>query len=181
VSILPRVVVVGTSCSGKTTFARRLADRCAIPHIELDELHWRPNWEAQPIEVFRRSVRAAAAESDWVIDGNYSKVRELVWPRATDIVWLNLPFRVVFWRALSRTGRRVISREELFAGNRESLWRALFDPESIPWWVIRTYHRRRREYAALLLKPTDLPFTVHEVQNMLQQQALLRSLCAGSD
>ncbi|MGA9532734.1 MAG: hypothetical protein WBR18_08480 [Anaerolineales bacterium] len=60
------------------------------------------------------------------------------------------------------------------------LWRVLFDRESIPWWVIRTYHRRRRQYSRLLLEPADLPFSVHEVRNPLQEQALLSSLCSGS-
>lgn len=37
-----RVVIIGTSCSGKTTLAGTLAAALATPHIELDALHWLP-------------------------------------------------------------------------------------------------------------------------------------------
>ncbi len=43
-----RIVVIGTSGSGKTTLARELAGRLNVPHIELDALHWKPNWVATP-------------------------------------------------------------------------------------------------------------------------------------
>ena len=40
----PRLVVVGTSCCGTTSFSRRLAELLDRPHVELDALHWRSNW-----------------------------------------------------------------------------------------------------------------------------------------
>lgn len=176
---MSRIVVIGTSCSGKTTFARRIAAVCRIPHVELDELHWLPNWTPRPLDEFRQLVQDAASQPEWVIDGNYGKARDLIWPRATDIVWLNLPFRIVFWRAISRSGRRWLRREELFGGNRESLRTALFDPEGIPWWVIRTYHRRRREYRQLLLERQGLPYRVYDVRATGELERILAALCFG--
>ena len=39
----------------------------------------------------------------WVIDGNYGKVRDVIWPRTTAVIWLlNYSFPVVFSRALGR-------------------------------------------------------------------------------
>src|SRR5215213_5524259 len=84
-----RIVVVGTSGSGKTTLARELAQRCSLPHIEMDALHWGPNWTEAPIEVFRQRVELALEAPGWVVDGNYSKLRNLVWRRAELIVWLD--------------------------------------------------------------------------------------------
>lgn len=83
------------------------------------------------------------------MDGNYAVVRDLVWERATAIIWLNYSFPIVLWRALTRTARRVRTKEELFAGNRESLRMALFSPDSILWWVLTTFHQRRRRYRTL--------------------------------
>ena len=160
-----RVAVVGTSCSGKTTLARKIAQANGIPHIELDSLFWGPNWTPLPIEDFRELVKNAVAAQSWVVDGNYSSVRDVIWPRATHLVWLNLPFTVVFWRALSRTVKRVITQEELFAANRETARLAFFDRDSILWWVIRTHHRRRREYKALLSGGYYPHLEVYEVRD----------------
>ena len=90
------------------------------------------------------------------MDGNYAVVRDLVCARATAVIWLNYSFPIVIWRALSRTLRRALTREELFSGNRESLRMALFSSESILWWVLTTFYRRRRHYRYLFdTKPSS--------------------------
>ena len=147
---MPRIVVVGASCSGKTTLARQIATDLGIPHVELDVLYWGPGWTPNPIEQFRMEVKAEVVKDEWVVDGNYSKVRDVIWPRATHLIWLNPPFANVLWRLISRTFRRVITREELFSGNRESLRLFLFDRESLLWWMVRTHRRRNREYRRLM-------------------------------
>ena len=76
---LARVVVIGTSCSGKTTFARRLASILDTQCIELDSLYWGPKWTLRPD--FQHEVLAAVQQPRWVIDGNYSGVRDIVWRR----------------------------------------------------------------------------------------------------
>ena len=56
-----RISVIGTSGSGKTTFANKLAEILRIPHVELDALYWEADWEPAPIEVFRWLTRQASA------------------------------------------------------------------------------------------------------------------------
>jgi adenylate kinase family enzyme len=146
---LRRVAVVGTSCSGKTTFAKALAAQLQVPHIELDALHWRADWVPAPHEAFRQAVAVATSAERWVSDGNYSTVRDLVWGRATTVIWLDYAFALVLRRAVYRTARRALLREELFSGNRESLRKALLSRDSILWWVVTTWGRRRREYRNL--------------------------------
>ena len=46
--MMVRVVVIGASCSGKTTFTRRLAEILDYPLTELDRLHWLPDWKPRP-------------------------------------------------------------------------------------------------------------------------------------
>ena len=147
---MERVVVVGTSCSGKTTLARQLSQGLGLPHIELDAIHWQSGWRPRPVDEVRRMVSAAVATERWVMDGNYSAVRDIVWGRATAVVWLNYPFRVVLWRALSRTTRRVITREELFSGNREGFRQSFLSRDSIILWAITSHRRVRREYRRIL-------------------------------
>ena len=144
-----RIVVVGTSCSGKTTFSRALSQRLDVPHIELDALYWGPNWTARPPDEFRASVSQATAAAAWVCDGNYSVVRDLVWEQANTLIWLNYSFSIVFYRAVARTLTRLVTREKVFSENQESLG-LMFNPDWIPWWVMRTFRKRRQRYAALL-------------------------------
>jgi adenylate kinase family enzyme len=173
---LLRVAVIGTSASGKTTFAARLAHRLGSVHVELDQLHWLPGWEMRPLDDFRELVRQVAAGERWVIDGNYGKVRDIIWPRATHIVWLNYPLHVVFWHALKRTLHRVVTKEELYSGNRET-WRSmLFDRDSIPWWVLRTFYRRRREYPQLFALPAHSHLEVIELPSPSESMEWLKEI-----
>lgn len=151
-SNLARVVVVGTSCAGKTTFARRLASILGTPHVELDSLHWGREWRPRPD--FRQDVLAAAQQPRWVIDGNYSAVRDVIWRRCTTIVWLDYSFPRVFSRAIRRTVLRIVTRERLYAaGNRETIGNSVFDTQGILWWVVRTHRKRRREFPELFSRP----------------------------
>lgn len=144
-----RIIVVGMSGSGKTTLAKQIEARCGIPHIELDGLFWGPEWEPREPAVFRADVAQAVAAPRWVLDGNYSSVREIVWPRAEVVVWLNLSFATTFARVFQRTVRRSLRRTPLWNGNRESWGRSFFSRDSILFWVMRHYHDRRRSFAAL--------------------------------
>lgn len=172
---LQRIVVVGTSCSGKTTFARKLAHVLGLTHIELDAIHWQPNWCPRPLEEFRALVETAIAGESWVVDGNYSKVRNLVWKRATHIIWLNLPFYLVLGRALRRTVRRIVSQEELFSGNRETWRLAFLDRDAILWWMIKTFNRRRREYRGLFEQNRGDRLDCIEFRTQRQVDEFLRS------
>lgn len=148
-----RFTVVGTSGSGKTTVASHIAQRLGIPHVELDALHWEPGWAEAPLAVFRERVAQALAGDAWAVDGNYSKVRDIIWSRADTVVWLDYALRVIMWQLVQRTFRRIVTREELWGGNRESLSKALFSRDSILLWALQTYRRRREEYPALLNRP----------------------------
>jgi adenylate kinase family enzyme len=148
-----RYLVVGTSGSGKSTFAQEAARRLSVPHVELDKLFWGPNWTAQPTEEFTKSVQHAALGERWVIDGNYALARPVLWPRATHVVWLNLSRTVVFSRVFRRTVRRAFFREELWHGNRESIRKSFFSRESILLWSLSTYAKNQANYAKLREQP----------------------------
>jgi adenylate kinase family enzyme len=145
---MQRVNVVGTSGSGKTTFGTELARRLDAPHVELDGLSWEANWVTVPTPVFRERVSAAVAAGRWVVDGNYSATRDLVWARADTVVWLDFSFALVMWRVIVRTLRRGLRGEVLWSGNRESLHMAI-SRDSIILWALTTYRRRRRDYPRL--------------------------------
>ena len=129
---MKRIAIVGTTGSGKTTLARRVAQRCLISHIELDALQWEPNWTPAEPQGFRDRVTAALSGDRWVVDGNYSAVRDIVWAKADTVVFLDYPFGLVLRRLLWRTWRRSLHREELWNGNRETFRR--FGSQSTRTW-----------------------------------------------
>ena len=174
-----RVVVVGCSGSGKSTLARRLAAALNAPWIQLDALYWAPRWQPRPEAEFLRLADEATAGPTWVVDGNYRRVRAIVWPRATAIVWLNFGFPLVFGRVLVRTVRRGWTGEALFSNNRESLAKAFLSRDSILWWTITQFRRYRREYAALMRESGVTRTVWHELRTPREAEALLRTL--GSD
>jgi adenylate kinase family enzyme len=147
-----RINVVGTTGSGKTTTARRLAERLEIPHVEMDALNWGPNWAPADRDTLRERVAQALVGEAWVVDGNYSSVRDIVWGRADTIVWLDFSLLVTMTQLTRRTVRRVATKEELWGGNRER-WTNFCTRDSILWWGLTTYRRRRREYPMLLAQP----------------------------
>src|SRR5919197_1581708 len=93
-----RIVILGRTGSGKTTLARELAATLGVPHVELDSLYFGPDFSTAPLPVLRERTTAAIAGERWVTDGNKRAVRDLVWPRADTIVWLDYHFYVRLWR-----------------------------------------------------------------------------------
>lgn len=144
-----RVNVKGTSGSGKTTFSRELARRLDVPFVELDALHHGPNWAEPTDEEFRARVSEAIerAPDGWVIDGNYEgKLGDLVLGATDTIVWLDLPLRLKLRRLWRRTTHRIRNDVELWNGNKETWWNAVWGPQSLFGWMLRTHVRQRREW-----------------------------------
>jgi len=150
---LRRIAVVGTSGSGKTTFARRAAEHLGVPHVELDAIFWGPGWTQTPVDEFRARTAVALAGDAWTTDGNYGKVRDIIWSRADTVVWLDYSLPLVMWRVLTRTLRRIITREELWSGNRETLREAVLSNDSIILYSLRTYRQRKRQFQDLFHDP----------------------------
>ncbi|MFL5960279.1 MAG: shikimate kinase [Gaiellaceae bacterium] len=181
-----RVAVMGGSCVGKTTVAKRLAAALQLPHIELDALHHDRGWQEASAEVLQERVRAAfdAAPDGWVVDGNYrTKLGSLVLERADTVVHLEPPFRVAFGRALRRTIVRTITREELWNGNREQL-RHLFTRYWIPWWVLQTHRHYGREIPERVAEHPHLDLvqlrSADEVEEWLQSIQPTASMSGSS-
>lgn len=173
---LRRIHVVGTSGSGKTTLARRLAQRLDIPHVEMDALFWGPDWTPAPRELFRERAAHALGGDAWTTDGNYSKVRDIVWGRADTIVWLNYSLPLVLWRVTWRTLRRSLTREELWSGNRETLGNAFFDRDSIVLHALRTHRRRKQQYPELLHRPEYSHLHLVELRSPRQARRWLKEV-----
>ena len=150
-----KLVVVGTTSSGKSTLAEQIAQKIGADFIELDALNWGPDWTAAGDELLRTRAEEATRSPCWVVAGNYSITRPVTWPRAEAVIWLDYSLWVIFWRLTIRTFKRAMTQEELWNGNRERFWwhLKLWSDESLFYWLFKTYWRRKREYPQLFAMP----------------------------
>jgi len=173
------VAVVGNSGSGKTVLGRALAGQLAVPFVELDAIYHQPGWQPLPTPEFRRRVEALVAAVGWVVDGNYSAVRDLVWARADTVVYFDLPRRVVRRQVVLRTLGRIVTRTELWNGNREpatGLFR--LDPDHS---IIRWAWTQHGKYQARFTEAARSPDYVHLSFVRIGTRADARALLGRSD
>lgn len=150
---MTRIVINGVTGSGKTTLARRLSRRLGAPLVELDALFWDAGWQPVGDETFRARVGAALDCPTWVVDGNYLRLRDLTWARASRHVWLDYPLPLILARLLRRTTRRVLTGETLWNNNRETWRGAFFSRDSLFLYALTSYRKHRREIPRLLALP----------------------------
>jgi len=170
--------VIGTSGSGKSTFARELAARIGVPYVELDALKWRPGWTPAPEDEFIDSVSEALSGESWVVDGNYPSTAIIRFTRADHVIWLDNSLPRTLFRMARRSFRYVRSGQELWpdTGNNESFRRAFLSRDSMILWVLRTFRANRRRYTALMAS-TDYPhLTTVRLRGPRAARAYLESL-----
>lgn len=158
--------------SGKTTVGRKLADALGVPFYELDAINHQAGWVELDAAELRRRVEALVAQPAWVIDGTYrSKLGDLVPAHADTVVWIDLPRRVWLPRLVRRTFVRLLLRQELWNGNRESLRNVLFSRDSLIAYALRTEPRHRQRY------PRELAHCrVARLRTQREVDAFLRSV-----
>jgi adenylate kinase family enzyme len=149
VELGPRISVIGPSGSGKSWTASRIGERLGLPHTELDAIRHGPNWTETPDDEFRRIVRERTSGERWVVDGNYTViVRQIIWDRATDVVWLDYPRSTVMRQVIWRSLRRAALRKELWNGNRERFrnWVQPWHPIRWAWATVNPNKVRDAEW-----------------------------------
>lgn len=139
-----RILVAGVSGVGKSTLAARASVALDIPYVEMDDLHWGPDWAPRPD--FLDEVRALAARDAWITEWQYASARPIVLERAEAIVWLDLPTPVQMARLARRTVSRRVRRTPIWSAGlvEPPLRTALSDPDHILRWGWRTRNKYRR-------------------------------------
>ncbi len=119
---LRRIHITGGPGSGKTTLAQRAAARLQIPCYDLDEVGYEGGaGPERPLAARLADVRQIAAQPGWVTEGIYLGWTTGLFEAAGQVVWLDLPWRLVGWRILARH-----IKAELRGDNRHSGWLKLY-------------------------------------------------------
>jgi adenylate kinase family enzyme len=150
--VADRVLIYGVTGSGKTSLARKVAERTGLPWHSVDDLTWEPGWVGVAPEEQRRRIAAICAGEQWILDSGYSSWLDLVRARVQLIVALDYPR----WRSLGRLVRRTLLRavdhRQICNGNTES-FRQAFSRDSIIVWHFRSFASKRARIRAWAADP----------------------------
>lgn len=178
---MKKVIVIGTTGSGKSTFAIQLANKLKCHYIQLDLLFWKPNWEWSSDEDFFQKIRNEIDRDCWILDGNYTRTQSITWTVADTVIWIDLPFWQTFYQCFTRSFKRALSQEELWpnTGNRESFKRML-SKDSILLWLFKTYDIHKQKYENKFNDPLYSHITFHRLKSRKEVNQFLLNIVAKS-
>ena len=145
---MQRILIIGNAGSGKTTFAKKLAERTGLPLVHLDKLYWTGNWEHVDRDTFDQLLQQQLDKPSWIIDGNFNRTLPHRLEHCDTVFYFDLPTLTCLWgitkRVFSNYGRTRPDMggncPERFDKNKRSLYKNVLS--------FRKAHRK--EYAALL-------------------------------
>lgn len=171
---MEKINVIGTSGSGKSTFAQKLSEKLGYPYVEMDALFWGKDWSHPSDEEFFTRLSARLNTDTWVLDGNYSRTIPIKWKEVDTIIWIDYSYARTLFQALKRAISRSISQKELWpgTGNRES-FKKLLSKDSILLWTVKTYHQNKAKYSDLEGKPQCRGATIIRLRTPKECQRFL--------
>ncbi len=147
-----RIMVLGPSNAGKSTLALAISEKLDIAVVHLDQLQHLPDtdWQARDEEDFKALHAEAILEESWIMDGNYSRLMQARFERATGVILITSSPWIRLFRYLKRSLRPAASRIGGLKGG----------PEYIKWemihWIVFATAKSDARYAKMI-KRTALP------------------------
>ncbi len=167
---MKRILIIGCSGSGKSTFARALHQKTGIEVLHLDQYYWQPNWVESSKEEWRDTVSDLVQRESWIMEGNYSGTFDLRLPRADTIIFLDFSTLSCLWRVLKRTIRyHGTTRPDMTKNCPER-----FDLEFFHY--ILSYNSTRRKGILKILEQLKNEKTIHIFKNDKEKETFLRSI-----
>jgi len=149
--------IIGTTGSGKSTFARKLADQRKLQYIELDNLLWLDDWQESSNDALFLKLKIAMenAATGWTIDGLYTRTIPMIMEKVDTVIWLDYSFSLNLYRSVKRAISRAVTQKRLWANsnNRESFKTSFLSKDSIILWMITHHAKNRKKYLAMINDP----------------------------
>ncbi|MBR0326192.1 MAG: adenylate kinase [Clostridia bacterium] len=103
---MKKVIIIGCPGSGKSTFARALADKMGLPLYHLDMLYWNADRTTVGREEFRARLAEVMAGDEWIIDGNYISTMQWRMECCDTVFFLDMPLEVCLAGIEARKGKK---------------------------------------------------------------------------
>lgn len=147
---MKRIIIPGAVGAGKTTLAKQLSKKLGIPHVEVDHIFWLPNWKQRPVEERIKIAKEKLSGDKWIVCGNHSWLKEIMWDRADTVIWLDYSFWRCLFRVLKRAACLIYTKKEICGGNKESFSRLFFSKGSILVHLFTKYGKFKKRYSAMM-------------------------------
>jgi adenylate kinase family enzyme len=164
---MKRILVIGSSGSGKSTFARRLGELLSLEVIHLDKLFWHSGWRETPKDEWRIKVAKSLQGDSWIIDGNYSATMDLRLPVCDTVIFLETPRITCVYRILKRVVTyKKGSRPDIPEGCDEK-----FDWEFVK--IVWSYPTRSKPKVEALLRQFEAEITIVRLKSKKEIESFL--------
>ena len=99
---MKRILIIGNTGSGKTTFAKKLSEKTGLPLVHLDKIFWRGEWEHLSRKEFDEALGLELSKEEWIIDGNYDRTLPRRLERADAVYFFDFPTITCLWGITKR-------------------------------------------------------------------------------
>ena len=169
---MERILLIGNAGAGKTTFARKLVEKCRLPLVHLDKLYWRGNWDHLSREEFDRLLQVELEKPQWIIDGNFNRTIPHRLQYCDTVIYFDFPTITCLWgitkRILTNLGKARTDMGgncvERFDSQKPTLYRN----------VLHFNKQHRTQYYEMLSKLTGVNVIIF--RNRRQAQMFLDAL-----
>lgn len=164
---MKRILIIGNAGSGKTTFAKALANTTKLPLVHLDQIFWCGNWEHLSREEFDAILQEELIKPEWIMDGNFSRTLPHRLKYCDTVFYFDLPTITCLWSSTIRVIKNYGKTRkdmggncpEYFDKNKCELYRAIFS--------FNKKHRKR--YQKLLEEHTDKTIVIFKTRKQAYQ------------
>ena len=112
-----RALIIGNAGSGKTTFAKKLAEKTGMPLVHLDTLYWTGNWEHVGRDEFDALLKKELEKPSWIIDGNFNRTLSYRLQYCDTVFYFDLPTVTCLWGITKRIIKSYGKTREDMGGN----------------------------------------------------------------
>lgn len=129
-----------------------------ISHYDLDNYYWNKNWKPKIAEEFRNDVKKMVeTDGNWIIDGYYDQVKDIVLKHADFVVILDVSLATILCRLVLRSLNRIITRKRVCGDNTES-FKFLFSKKGLLLYTIQQKSVLKNVYSELKTEGSEPKF-----------------------
>lgn len=100
---MKKIVIIGSSGAGKSTFARLLGSLLSINRVvHLDRVFWKRGWKEKPRDARVDILQRLVGEQQWIIEGSYLSSSDSRLEAADTIIFLDMFPLLCLWRIILR-------------------------------------------------------------------------------